>query len=225
MNSHSKSRSHTVLVLAAGLLVLAAVPGIRAQEGAVEGHIRQVLLSASNTPDGEGLLPTAEAEAAVAIRHAELAANDDTNLDWMQTHAGHVLHALNPDHVMGDGPGLGYGLQPALDGIVEHTGLAANVEGVAEGVETHATHVIAASNATAGRAAELADLAQQVLDAGDYSTAGSRVFQMRRVARQLQSGVDADEDGQISWRAPEGGLDHVRQHAELMARAAGVGLD
>lgn len=224
MNSHVKTRARIALALSATLLLTSATV-VRAQEGAVENHVRHVLTEAPDTPESQGYLPVAEADAAVAIRHAELAANDDTNLDWMQTHARHVLHAVDPSRVEEGGPGSGYGLQPAVNQIARHIGLAANADEASENVETHSAHVIAASNGVASRAEELADLAQQVLDAGDYSTAGSRVFQMRRVARQLQSGVDADEDGQISWRSPEGGLDHVRQHMELMARGEGLQLN
>lgn len=211
-----------MLALSTGLLLLTAVHPLHAQAGAVEGHIQQVLTEASGTPEGQGLLAIAEAEAAVAIRHAEAAAGDDSNLDWMQTHARHVLHAIDPSQVDGEGPGLGYGLQRAAEEIGRHIGMAADVEGSSQNVETHAAHVVAASRAVASRAAELAELAHEVLDAYDYSTAGSRVYDMRRVARQLQSGVDADEDGQVSWRAPEGGLDQVRQHVELMARGEGL---
>lgn len=222
MKRSPKTTTGAALALSSALLLGATAPGARAQQGPVATHIQHVLTEAPDTPEGRGYLTTAEDEAAVAIRHAELAANDDTNLDWMQTHASHVLHALDPSRVEGEGPGLGYGLQNAASQIARHIGLAAEAEGASGGVETHSAHVIAATNAVASRAEELAGLAQEVLDAGDYSSAGSRVYRMRRLARQLITGVDVDEDGEVSWQEPEGGLAQVRRHAELMAEAAGL---
>ncbi|MFW6200468.1 MAG: hypothetical protein ACOC8K_07845 [Gemmatimonadota bacterium] len=224
MISPVNTKTAAALALSATLLLTSADVA-RAQQGAVESHVRRVLTEAPDTPEGQGYLALAAADAAVAIRHAELAANDDTNLEWMQTHARHVLHALDPSLVEQVGPASGYGLQPAANQIARHIGLAADSEGASGAVETHASRVIAASNAVAARAEELADVAQQVLEAGDYSSAGGRMYDLRRLARGLQSGLDADEDGQISFEPPEGGLDHVRQHAELMAEAAGVSLD
>lgn len=209
------------LALSTALLLLAGVPGARAQQGAVATHIGHVLTEAPDTPEGQGYLTVAENEAAVAIRHAELAAGDDSNLEWMQTHAGHVLHALDPSR-MDEGPGVGYGLQNAVSQITRHIGLAADAEGASGGVETHAAHAVEAANAVSSRAEELAGIAQQILDAYDYSSAGSHVYRLRRVARELITGVDADEDGQVSWQAPEAGLAQVRRHVELMAEAEGL---
>lgn len=223
MNRAQRSNRLPALALAAILLLLAA-PGARAQEGgAGHAHIGHILDAFPATPEGEGLLPTAEAEAATAIRHAELAAGDDSNLEWMQTHARHVLRAVDPSRVEGEeGPGLGFGVKPAAEAIAQHVGMAADTEGASGEIETHATHVVAAANSVSSRADEVAQVAQEILDAYDYSSAGSRVYELRRLARQLQTGVDADEDGQISWRAPEGGLAQVRRHMELMADAEGL---
>ena len=225
MTSPVKKTTPTAIALSATLALLASPGLVQAQQGPVESHVRHVLAEAPDTPEGQGYLELAEADAAVAVRHAELAADDNTNLEWMQTHAGHVLHALDPERLEQVGPASGYGLQPAVNQVARHIGLAAEADGAPEAVETHAAHVIAASNAVSARAEELADLARQVLEAGDYSSAGSRMYEMRRLARGLQAGLDADEDGQISRQSPEGGLDHVRQHAELLAEAAGVSVD
>lgn len=224
MHREQRSDGLAPLALAAILLLLIAAPRAAAQQGGPgHAHIGHVLDAFPATPEGEGLLPTAESEAATAIRHAELAANDDTNLEWMQTHARHVLHAVDPSRMEGDGgPGLGFGVKPAADGIAQHVGMAADTEGASGNIETHATHVAAAASSVSSRADEVARLAEEILDASDYSSAGTRVFQLRRLARQLETGVDADEDGQISWGAPEGGLAQVRRHMELMAEAEGL---
>ncbi len=49
-----------------------------------------------DTPMGAGLLPTAIAAARIAATHAGLAARQPTNLEYMKTHAGHVLNAIDP---------------------------------------------------------------------------------------------------------------------------------
>ena len=59
-------------------------------------HMGHVTDSWGDTPNEMGLLPTAIAEAEIAVQHAGFAADQLDNLEWMQTHAKHVLHAVDP---------------------------------------------------------------------------------------------------------------------------------
>src|SRR6185295_19673504 len=63
---------------------------VKVPAGPVGTHIGHVMNAFGDTPNGQGLLPTAIAEARVAAQHATLASRNLTSLDAMKTHAGHV---------------------------------------------------------------------------------------------------------------------------------------
>jgi hypothetical protein len=171
-----------------------------------------------NTPQGEGLLSTAMAEAKVVAQHAALVAESTDNLDQMKLHAGHVLHALDPK-LEPKGPGLGYGVKPAAAGVVQHIEMAAKAEGASANVKTHAIHVATAAANVVKRADEMASLAQRVRAAGTAAEAAPLVSQLNALADQLISGVP-NETGQIAWQT--GGLQQAQQHMELMKKGEGL---
>ena len=72
-------------------------------------HIGHVMTGWKDTPGGKGLLVTAEAEAKIALQHANFAVSKPDNIKWMKTHTTHVLHAVDPS-AMAKGPGMGYGV-------------------------------------------------------------------------------------------------------------------
>ena len=217
-----RSRTPATVMIAFGLATaLSADPASALQANPAHTHIGHVATGFGRAPDGAGLLPTAMAEAETAIQHVDLAWRDTSNLEWMQTHAAHVLHAVDPSQVDG-GPGLGFGVIAAVEGIAQHIELAAGSDGASDAVRTHATHVAAAARAVSERAAEMADLAAQVGAARDYSTAEGLTGRIRRLANQLVEGVDMNDDGQIGWGDGEGGLAHVEQHVGLMMQAEGL---
>lgn len=223
MKCGPRSRVHGILC---GMAVVAAVlspaVGLEAQEGSpAHAHIGHVLDGFGATPDGEGLLPAARAEAEIAATHARLAAGDPTNLEGMRTHARHVLHAVDPGEADG-GPGRGFGVRQAAEGIARHIELAAESEGASDNVRTHAAHVAAAARSVADRAREIVEVVGRIEDAYDYTEAGEHVRRLRTLVEDLETGTDADGDGQASWREGEGGLQHVEQHMQLMARGEGL---
>ena len=101
---------------------------IAEQGNAAHTHIGHVADGWRDTPDNQGLLPTAIAEAKIAAQHAALAAKDPSNLDAMKRHTGHVLNAVDPE-AMANGPGLGYGVKRAAAGAATHIELAAKSDG------------------------------------------------------------------------------------------------
>ena len=209
--------------LAVAMALAIPLQGLEAQQAnPAHTHVGHIVDGFGGAPDGQGLLPAAEAEAAIAAQHARLATSDDTNLEWMKTHARHVLHAVDPDRIDA-GPGLGLGVRQAAEGIVQHIGLAANTDGASDNLRTHAGHVSEAATAVSERATRVAELAERVERASDYTSAADLVRQMRALSEQLVAGVDLDGSGSISWGGGEGGLEQVRQHMSLLAR--GEGLD
>jgi hypothetical protein len=216
------SRTIAVGLITIGLTIsFSADPAAALQDNPVHTHIGHVVTGFGRTPDGAGLLPTAMAEAQTAIQHVDLAWRDPSNLDWMQTHAAHVLNAVDPSQV-GEGPGLGFGVLPAAEGIAQHIELAAGSDGASDAVRTHAAHVAEAARAVRGRTAEIAALAVRVASASDYTSGEGLIAQIRRLANELITGADGNGDGQIGWGNGEGGLQHVEQHLGLLMAAEGL---
>jgi hypothetical protein len=181
------------------------------------GHVSDKM---NGTPEGQGLLPAAVAEARIAIQHAGLAAKTPDNLDAMKTHAGHVLHAVDPAQAS-RGPGLGYGVKRAAEGVVAHIGLAARADGASENVRTHAVHVGAAAEAVVKRCDAIVALVARIRAATTAAEAAPLVGELQTLANQLATGVDLNGDGRVGWNDPEGGLDQAQQHMDLMKKGEG----
>jgi len=207
--------------LSAGFAFALIAAPASAQDNPAHTHIGHVATAFPRTPDGAGLLPTAMAEAQTASQHAGLALRDPSNLGAIQTHAAHVLHAVDPSQVE-NGPGRGFGVIAGAEGVAQHVELAAGAEGASDAVKTHATHVATAARAVAERARELAELAAAIGEAEDASAAAEMAEQMRTLADQLVAGADVNGDGQIGWGDGEGGLQHAEQHMGFMTAAEGI---
>jgi hypothetical protein len=193
-----------------------------AREGAttqesVRAHIDHVLTSFSDTPNRQGLLPTALAEARIATQHAALAARTPDNLDVMKLHAGHVLHAIDPTAIE-RGPGLGYGVKKAAGAIAAHIEMAAKATGAPAAVAQHAVHVATSAKNTVTRADRIAALVRELQAATTAAAAAALLNQIVPLTEQLISGADANADGRITWQDGEGGLQHAGEHLDLMVR-------
>lgn len=199
--------SYRTIATAVSLIALAPL-GLAAQATPdAHVHIGHVLSEFGGAPDGMGLMPLAFAEAEIAAEHARLAAEGDpTNIDPMIRHTRHVLNALDPAEFE-VGPGLGFGVKPAAEGISRHIGLAATAEDASENVRLHAEQVSAAADAVSGRVDEAILVARQVLASGVYTDAYPLVRELRDLCERL---LEAE-------------LGQLRQHVELMAE--GEGLD
>lgn len=192
-----------------------------AAQNPVHNHIGHAATGFNGTPEGQGLLSTAIAEAAVAARHAGLAARDPSDLDGAKRHMGHVIHALDPS-VVESGPGLGYGVKQGAEGAARHVELAAGTDGASQNVTTHSNHVItAARNAAANVDAAIA-LAQRIQASNDYVLAEPLIEQLAALTEAIASGTDANDDGRVGWQAPEGGLAQSDQHLTLLQRGEGL---
>jgi len=193
--------------------------GLAGQANMVQTHMGHVMDSFNGTPMNMGLLPTAMAEAKTAAQHAGLAAKS-TTLAMMQTHAGHVINAIDPT-IVAQGPGLGYGLKKAATGAATHANLAGNAPEANAGVKMHAMHVNTAATNAAAMADEVVALAQKIRASTSLEEAQKLAAEMQTKAEEITSGVDADKNGAISWNKPEGGLAQAQQHMGLMKTAAG----
>jgi hypothetical protein len=179
-------------------------------------HIGHVVNGFSDTPGGQALLAVAMTEARTAAQHATLAGRNPSDLNYMKTHAGHVLNALDPT-IEPKGPGLGYGLKKAAIGVETHIELAAKAEGASPNVVMHANHISTAAKNVVQRADQLIAIAKQIQAATDAAAAATLVNQMISLSQQLIAGVDSNGDGQITWQ--EGGLQQAEEHVNMMLGA------
>jgi len=213
-------RNMTYVLFGLGLMVGGVVVAAQ-QTDMVKAHMGHVATSFQAAPMEQGLLPTAVAEAMIAVQHAGLAASSDDDLDAMKRHAGHVIHALDPS-IEAQGPGLGYGVKRAAMGVSQHIGLAAMADGASGNVMTHSMHVSASANNVVSRADEMVAIAQQVQAAATAAGASAHLVELTMLAEQLYAGVDANEDGRVGWQTGEGGLQQAEMHMQLMIKGEGV---
>ena len=216
-----KRASYVGFVVVFGLTIMLSGNNLVAQQNAAHNHIGHVMDGWRDTPEGQGFLPTAVAEARIAAQHASLAAKDPSNLDAIKRHSAHVLHAVDPEQIE-TGPGLGYGVKKAAAGAAQHIAAASNADGASDAVQTHATHIATSAQNTVGRAGEIVALAQKIAIATSAADASSLVTDLNTLAQQLLAGTDANGDGRTGWQEGEGGLEVAETHANLMKQAEGL---
>lgn len=207
-------------LLAAVVLNRGSLNGQQAANPA-HAHIGHVMTSWKDTPNMQGFLPAAVADAKVAATHAGLAAKMPDNLDSMKLHAGHVLNALDPSIEM-KGPGSGYGVKKAAAGALQHIGLAAKTEGASANVKTHATHVSASLTDVVQWTDQAITTAQNVRSATTAAEGAKLVSELATLTTQISNGLDANKDGQIGWQTGEGGLQQAQTHMGLMMKGEGL---
>jgi hypothetical protein len=193
--------------------LLAFASGAAAQgANMAEVHIGHVVNAFKDTPQQQGLLPTALEEAKIAIQHAALAAKSPDSVDQMKRHAGHVIHAVDPTVEM-KGPGLGYGVKKAAAGIAQHIELAAKAEGAAPAVKTNAIYVSAYANNVVKWSNEVVELAQQIMAASTPAEAARLTSDLTTLTEQLNTGLAA-----VGKFDAQGGLQQVQQRIEQMKK-------
>jgi len=193
-------------------------PQVPVPAGPAGTHIGHVVNSFPGTPQAMGLLPTAMAEARVAITHAGLAGRQPTNLDYMKLHVGHVMNAIDPT-VMPQGPGLGYGVKKAAIGVASHIELAAKAQGASPNIITHSVHIATSARNTVQRSDSIMVLAKLAQASNSAPEVAGLVSQISSLCNQLIAGFDANGDGKVSWEAGEGGLQQAQDHVNLMLAA------
>ena len=225
-----------------GLLavVLCGSPTAFAQAVATgaHAHIGHVMTSWKDTPGMKGFLPTAIADAQVAmeeVEHADLEGR--INDFWL--YGGYVLHALDPgsetdallkvayarlptNYVKIELPGSGYGLKRAIAGALQHVQLAAKSEGASDNVKAHAAHVTASLENVAKWTDAAIATARKLLEAKDVGGGQVLVDELTEQVGQIAIGTDANGDGQTGWETGEGGLRQAIAHMRLMMKGEGL---
>ena len=187
-------------------------------------HIGHVADRFGNTPENRGLLATARAELEVANTHVGLGLRDPSNLASMKTHAGHVLNAIDPS-AEDEGPGLGYGLKRAVDGAIQHLGMAAEAPVATQNVKTHNRLVQAAMANVQIWTNQIVPLVAEARAATEAWQAASAMSQIQILTGKILNGHDADDDGEVTHKSFEGGLRQIEPLVALMKAGEGLKID
>jgi len=207
------------MVGTAFFVAMIGVGGASAQEA--HAHIGHVMTGWSDTPNGEGLMSTAQQEAAIALQHATLALSQPEDIESIRLHSGHVLHAIDPLAIE-DGPGLGYGLEQAASGVAAHINLAAGAQDASDNVKLHAEHVAASARNVVTWSGEVVRLVGQIMTNDNAKHANIMAGSVKNLLTCVVNGCDANSDGTTDWGPGEGGLAQANQHMTLMMQGEGM---
>lgn len=201
-------------------------------------HIGHVMTGWKDTPDMKGFLPTAIADAQVAMEQVERADLEGRINDfWL--YGGYVLNALDPGpetaallktayarlpttYVKIDVPGTGYGIKRAIAGALQHVRLAAQAEGASDNVRTHAAHAAASLENVAKWTDAAIATTRKLLEAKDVGGGQVLVDELTALIGHIAIGTDANGDGQTGWQTGEGGMRQANTHMRLMMKGEGL---
>ena len=186
-----------------------ALPG-----GTAPAHVGHVAYGFPGAPGGRSLAATASAEIGTLVLHANFAAGDLSDFGAMRRHAGHVLHLLEPADGA-SGPGLGFGVIPAVEALVSHLERAAGASGASDNVQAHAGHVSRIAAGLLANARRAAEVARQLGDAVSIRRAAPLVGRLVALAYQIAEGFDSDGDGQVALDG-EAGMQQLEAHVYLL---------
>jgi hypothetical protein len=227
-----------VTVALIGVVLCTAPAFAQTSANPAHAHIGHIMTSWKDTPEMKGFLPTAVADAQVAMEEVERADLEGRINDfWL--HGGYVLNALDPGtetaallktayarlpttYVKIEIPGTGYGIKRAVAGALQHVQLAAKSEGASENVKTHAAHVAASLENVAKWTDEAITTARKLLEAKDVGGGQILVDELTYQIGQIAIGTDANGDGQTGWQTGEGGLRQAIAHMRLMMKGEGL---
>ncbi len=186
-----------------------ALPG-----AAAPAHVGHVAYGFPGAPGGRSLAATAAAEIGTLTLHANFAAGDLSDFGAMRRHARHVLHLLQPAEGA-SGPGLGFGVIPAVEALVSHLERAAGAAGASASLQTHAGHVARIAAGMLAHAHQAADIAGQLAEAVSIRRAAPLVGRLRALVYQIAEGFDVDGDGQLALDG-EAGMQQLEAHLYLL---------
>ena len=209
-------RAQTAVLGAALFVVLAPMLGTpaAAQQSAAARHVAHLTTSFPGAPEGRGLIVTASEEANTAMMHANFAGGNPANLEAMKNYVGLLLRVLDPSY--GAGPGLGFGLKPAAEAIIEHIEMAMSAEGASPSVRALGPDLAAAARGVIARCDRIIALGERLYVAETAAEAALLVAEIRTLALALDTGEGNDLD------AGQGGLTHVEAQAYEILSGEGL---
>ncbi len=184
-----------------------------------QSHLGHVYASWPTTPNQEGFLTTAIEEANIEKTHIDLAMQQSANLEWLKLHTSHVVHALDGK---GQGPGLGFGLSDASKGVKKHIMLAAQSPGSSDAIQLHALHIATSAKNVTNWSKKALNIGKKLEKTNNLNEAQTYAIELQFLMNAIVSGIDANEDGVITWHEGEGGLTQAKIHMDLLKAAEGL---
>lgn len=203
----------------------AAAEAQQATPETAHAHILQVVNPEAASVAELGFLRQAVGEAGTAAEYASFAAGGQErpgDLAAMKTHAGNVLHALDPTRIE-NGPGLGFGLLEASRRTIAHVQMAARASDASDNLQTHARHVVSCVRNTLERARRMLEITERILATQSAEEADRLADELNTLGFQLRNGLDANGDGRVTWQEGEGGLYDAQEHLQLLMTGEGIG--
>ncbi len=198
------------LLAVAGLLAL-SLPA-HAQQKQSHAYLLQVM-----TGDGKGYLPMAEAEVQTALIQATLALRKPDDLAHLQAQARAAQHAIDPSRIK-EGPGRGFGVRKAAEGVVSYVTAAGKSPDASEKVRSYSRWVAVSAENVIVRADRITDLLGKVERMKTAKNAARVMHLVRRMCQEILLGKDTNKDGEVSWKKHEGGLAQAKRYTTVMLR-------
>jgi len=153
-------------------------------------HVGHAITAWPETPGQRGLLEVARSEAATIVEHAGYAVAGARDMREVKLHLGHVLHALDPA-LEREGPGLGYGLAPALAGAVDHLGFAAEANDASANFRSGLPAVVERLRPLQRQAQVLVALSRDARGSADVAQVVTYSEEVRQRSEALRQELDA----------------------------------
>lgn len=198
-------------------------------------HLRHLFVGFVETPGEIGLLVGLEDHVLLVAEHTQSMFNayQENDQRAVRRHAETVYNLLVGSQARGYGdldndgevndPGDGFGLLlngeqvGYIEGTISHTGYAMSMTDASLGIVIHGEHVIDSSRNIEGWAAELADLALQIVARETLDTeTRALILQALALSDRMENGRDLNGNERIEPIPGEGGLLTALDHALYM---------
>lgn len=177
-------------------------------------HIGHALTGWHETPNKQGLLTTAEQEAAIAEDHTQFALVAKS-IAGMKEHVRHVIHVLAPDQTK-DGPGTGYGMCKALELGYAHIRFAAESDDASANLKAFSAAADKKVDALTSNCAAAVDFAKEIRRTNNEEEVLVLTHELNTVLKELVYGSDKDGDGKVTLNADALGVYSLRDEVEAM---------
>ena len=199
------------VLLIAGFALIQAGPAA-AQQKKAHAYLLQVM-----TPDGKGYLPMAEAEVQTALIQATIALRKPDDLEHLRAQAKAAQHAIDPVRIK-EGPGRGFGVKKAAEGIVSYVTAAGKSPDASEKMRSYSRWVAVSAQNVITRTDRITDLLGKVMRMKTAKNAARVMRLVRRMCQEVLLGKDTNKDGKVSWKKHEGGLAQAKRYTTVMLR-------
>lgn len=163
-------------------------------------HVGHAMTGWRNTPNKEGLLVTAEAEALAVLEEAHRAVAAGNDLAQTKRSVRNLLHALDPALSPGADGGLGFGLLPAVQDTISHMEFAAESDDASQNIRDSVPRIAERSNEIIGRCEEVRVLGEAVMVSGSPAESSILAGEVLGLSERIVDGSSAGVYGLTQLR-------------------------